>query len=150
MPRLPAIEVSRPGGASRTLPDGQPAVLCFVFYMFQVALSRTWSPTLDRLESQHPDLRCWELILPGGPSFLRRWWLGWLLSGRWTALRRPLGIHHDVTPVVESLLLDRSKMTVLLIDGAGRERWRGDGFWTQHAEDELAAAVSRLSSDGSP
>jgi hypothetical protein len=151
-PRLfPTLSGTSLSGEDFTLPRDFAGQLNLVFVAFrreQQAVVDTWVPHARRLAFDNPEVRFYEL-----PTIARRWVLirpiieGGMRGGVTEKAARDatITLYTDVGRFRRALALpSEAQVYTLLVDGAGRVRWRSEGPFTAAKGAALDAAVERL------
>jgi hypothetical protein len=145
-PRLAARDLE---GRSLELPDdfsGASNLVIVAFRREQQSMVDSWVAWFERIEAEHPTLRCYEI-----PVIATRWsparpaidgGMARAVRAR-DARRRTLTVYTDVRRVTDALAIDDTDtVTVLLIDSDGGLRWRTTGPVTEHSGSELLESLA--------
>jgi hypothetical protein len=138
---LEGVEVELPAAFA-----GERNVVVIAFRREHQALVDSWVPWFERRAATDPGLRFYEI-----PTIGRMWApVRRFIDGGMAAairdpvvLRRTLTVYGNVDRVTVPLGIDdRSTITVLGVDRAGRVRWSGRGGFTEAAAAALEAAFT--------
>lgn len=148
---FPTLGGTNLSGRDFTLPRDFEGRLNLVFVAFQreqQAVVDTWLPHARELAFRNPELRFYEL-----PTIARRWVLirpiieGGMRGGVTEKAARDatITLYTDTDRFRRSLALPSDRQVyALLVDRAGRVRWRSEGGFTAARGAALDAAVERL------
>jgi hypothetical protein len=148
---FPTLSGTSLSGKDFTLPRDFAGQLNLVFIAFrreQQAVVDTWVPHAKRLAFDNPEVRFYEL-----PTIARRYVLirpiieGGMRGGVTEKAARDatITLYTDTGRFRRALALpSEAQVYTLLVDGAGRVRWRSEGPFTAAKGASLDAAVERL------
>src|SRR4051794_5084013 len=148
--RFPKLAARDLEGRARALPDefaGAFNLVLVAFRRAQQPMVDSWVAWYGTIAGEHPTLRCYEV-----PVIATRWSPARPVvdGGMAKAVReqearqRTLTVYTDVRRVTDALAIDDTDtITALLVDGAGRVRWRTTGPATEQACVDLLEAVGR-------
>lgn len=151
-PRFPAIQARSLTRETYSLPgdfEGRQNVAVVAFRREQQRLVDTWLPFLLELESEHDDVRVYEI-----PTLSQRWTPARrFIDGGMTAgiadtdaRARTLTSYTDTGAVQRALgLADGSTICTLLTGRDGTITWSATGAFSAAAGDDLAAALAATS-----
>ncbi len=147
--RFPHLAARDLEGRSLELPDafsGLSNLVVVAFRREQQAMVDSWVAWWETFAAERPSLRCYEI-----PVIATRWsparaaidgGMARAVRAR-EARRRTLTVYTDVRRVTDALAINATDtVTVLLVDGDGRLRWRTTGPVSEHSGSELAAALN--------
>jgi hypothetical protein len=144
-PTLAARDLER---SDRTLPDaltGDWNLVLVAFRRQHQALVDQWVAWHGTVAAEHPGFECWEVPVIGtlwspARSFIDG---GMAQAVREAHARRhTLTVYTNVAKAAYALdITDTGTVTALLVDGAGRIRWRATGVPDEASAAEVLAAV---------